>query len=138
MMVLPDDAKLFYPREKLLAVNENHSQIAKVKRGEGGIYPRIRFAINRALFGAADTPAITQVSAPQEPPTCPREPPTWPQEPPTSPQEQPTNPQKPPISRQEPPTSPRTMQDVNARSKIDKAPYSREEIDRLEKVSKPT
>ena len=95
MMVLPDDAKLFYPREKLLAVNENHSQIAKVKRGEGGIYPNIRSAIKRALFGAAGTPAITQVLA-------------------------------------------GTMQDVNASSKTGKASYSRKEIDRVEKVFKPT
>src|SRR5947207_10416155 len=98
MMVSQDSAKLFYPREKLLAVDENHSQIAKVKFGESGIYPDICSAISRAL---SDTPAITQVSA-----------------------------------HQEPPTSPGTMQDVNARSKIDKVSYSRD--DRVEKVSKPT
>jgi len=48
-MVSQDSAKLFYPREKLLAVDENHSQIAKVKFGENGIYPDICSAISRAL-----------------------------------------------------------------------------------------
>src|SRR5207248_2909384 len=148
MMVSLDSARLFYPPEKLLSVDENHSQIAKVKFGESGIYPDICSAISCAL---SDTPAITKVSAPQKPPTgpqkqptspqkqptCPQKPAISPQEPTTSPQKQPTSPQEPPIrpqkqstspqkqtiSQQEPPTSPGTMQDVNARSKIDKVSY---------------
>lgn len=34
--------------------NKNHSQIAKLKRGENGIYPSIRWAIKKALLSAGD------------------------------------------------------------------------------------
>ena len=37
MMVPLDSARLWYPREKLMACNADHSQIAKLKRGENSI-----------------------------------------------------------------------------------------------------
>lgn len=54
MMVSLDSARQWYPREKLVACNADHSQIAKLKRGENGIYPSIRFAIKQALLSAGD------------------------------------------------------------------------------------
>ena len=54
MMVSLDSARQWYPREQLVACNEDHSQIAKLKRGENGIYPSIRWAIKKALLSAGD------------------------------------------------------------------------------------
>ena len=54
MMVSLDSARQWYPREQFVACNEDHSQIAKLKRGENGIYPSIRWAIKKALLSAGD------------------------------------------------------------------------------------
>lgn len=54
MMVSQDSAKQWYPREELLACNADHSQIAKLKRGENSIYPSVRWAIKKALLSAGD------------------------------------------------------------------------------------
>lgn len=54
MMVSLDSARLWYPREERVACNADHSQIAKLKRGESGIYPSVRWAIKQALLSAAD------------------------------------------------------------------------------------
>ena len=37
-----------------MACNADHSQIAKLKRGENSIYPSVRWAIKKALLGARD------------------------------------------------------------------------------------
>ena len=52
MMVSADSARLWYPRENCVACSADHSQLAKLKRGENGIYPSVRGAIKQAL--AAD------------------------------------------------------------------------------------
>lgn len=49
MMVQPDSAKLFWPREESIPCHVYHSQIAKLKRGESGIYPSISWAIQSAV-----------------------------------------------------------------------------------------
>ena len=54
MMVSLDSARQWYPREKLVACNADHSQIAKLKRGESGIYPSVKFAIKQAILSAGD------------------------------------------------------------------------------------
>ena len=54
MMVSLDSARQWYPREEFLACNADHSQIAKLKRGENSIYPSVRWAIKKALLHAGD------------------------------------------------------------------------------------
>lgn len=49
MMVQPDSAQLFWPREELISCHVDHSQIAKLGRGESGIYPSISWAIKSAV-----------------------------------------------------------------------------------------
>ncbi|MCJ1456426.1 hypothetical protein MMC28_006787 [Mycoblastus sanguinarius] len=61
MMVSLDSARLFYPREKLVACNADHSQIAKLERGENGIYPNIKWAVQQVL------PDVTELSRLQVP-----------------------------------------------------------------------
>lgn len=58
MMVSPDSAKQGYPLEDLVACSADHSQIAKLKRGENSIYPDIKRTIKNALRG------LTEVQAP--------------------------------------------------------------------------
>ena len=52
MMVPLDSARQWYPREKFVACNADHSQIAKLKRGENSTYPCVRWAIKKALLSA--------------------------------------------------------------------------------------
>ena len=54
MMVPLDSARQWYPREDFVACNADHSQIAKLKRGENSIYPSVRWAIKKALLSAGD------------------------------------------------------------------------------------
>ena len=50
MMVYQDSAQLNFPKEKVVSCYADHSQIAKLKRGEGGAYPDIKRAIKQALL----------------------------------------------------------------------------------------
>ena len=54
MMVSLDSARQWYPREEFVACNADHTQIAKLKRGENSIYPSVRWAIKKALLSAGD------------------------------------------------------------------------------------
>ena len=54
MMVSLDSARQWYPREKLIACDADHSQIAKLKRGESSIYPDIKRAIRQAMLTVGD------------------------------------------------------------------------------------
>ena len=54
MMVSLDSARQWYPREQLIACDADHSQIAKLKRGESGIYPDIKRAIRQAMLSVND------------------------------------------------------------------------------------
>ena len=54
MMVTLDSARQWLPREKLVACNADHTQIAKLKRGENSIYPSVKFAIKQAMLSAGD------------------------------------------------------------------------------------
>ena len=54
MMVSHDSARLWYPREKAVACNSDHSQLARLKRSENGIYPSVRGAIKQALASTVD------------------------------------------------------------------------------------
>ncbi|KAL8732870.1 MAG: hypothetical protein Q9166_002471 [cf. Caloplaca sp. 2 TL-2023] len=54
MMVSLDSARIWYPGEKLIACDTDHSQIAKLKRGESGIYPDIKRAIKKAMLSVGD------------------------------------------------------------------------------------
>lgn len=54
MMASLDSTRQRYPREKFVACNAYHSQIAKLKRGGNSIYPSVRWAIKKALLRAGD------------------------------------------------------------------------------------
>lgn len=50
MIVLLDSARQWFHREQLIACHTDHSQIAKLKRGQGGAYPDIKGAIKKAML----------------------------------------------------------------------------------------
>jgi hypothetical protein len=52
-MVELDSAQLYFPKESLMAAETDHSQISKIKRGEGGIYSRVKSAIRQGLVSTA-------------------------------------------------------------------------------------
>ncbi|KAL8748381.1 MAG: hypothetical protein Q9184_007347 [Pyrenodesmia sp. 2 TL-2023] len=54
MMVSLDSARLWYPGEKHIACDSDHSHIARLKRGENGIYTLIRSAIKQAMLSIGD------------------------------------------------------------------------------------
>ncbi|KAL8914084.1 MAG: hypothetical protein Q9171_001200 [Xanthocarpia ochracea] len=54
MMVSFDSARQYHPRERCIASDTDHSHIAKLKRGENGIYPDIRSAIKKAMLSVGD------------------------------------------------------------------------------------
>ena len=60
MMVPFDSARLWYPREQPVACNTDHSQIAKLKRGESGIYPIVKWAVQKAIPTAGDLHSETK------------------------------------------------------------------------------
>ena len=64
MMVTPDSAQQYWPREKSFACNTDHSQLAKLKRGENGVYPNIRRAIQQKIHTSAAIHTVTVPSAP--------------------------------------------------------------------------
>ncbi|KFY00368.1 hypothetical protein V490_01391 [Pseudogymnoascus sp. VKM F-3557] len=53
IMVGPNSARLDYRKEKCVSVDCDHSQIAKLKKGEGGIYPTVKSAIKHGLISTA-------------------------------------------------------------------------------------
>ena len=53
-MVSIDSARQWLPREQLISCDADHSQIAKLKRGQGGIYPDIKRAIKQAMLSVGD------------------------------------------------------------------------------------
>lgn len=53
MMVTPDSARQYYPKEKLVSADSDHSQIAKIKKGQNGIYPAVKSAIKHGLVSTA-------------------------------------------------------------------------------------
>ena len=67
MMVPPDSAYLFLPRETRVSCDANHTQIAKLKRGESGIYPNVKWAIKQALLKAVEEQATVSLSRLQLP-----------------------------------------------------------------------
>jgi hypothetical protein len=52
-MVELDSAQLHLPKEQLMSAEADHTQIAKIKKGEGGIYSRIKSAIRHGLVSNA-------------------------------------------------------------------------------------
>lgn len=54
MMVYQDSAQLNFPNEKVVSCHADHSQIAKLRRGESGAYPDIKSAIKKALLRVAE------------------------------------------------------------------------------------
>jgi hypothetical protein len=53
MMVSRDSAQQFYPREKLVSADCDHSQISKIRRGQNGIYPAVKAAVKHGLVSTA-------------------------------------------------------------------------------------
>ncbi|OBT63835.1 hypothetical protein VE03_06602 [Pseudogymnoascus sp. 23342-1-I1] len=62
IMVGPSSARLDYRKEKCVSVDCDHSQIAKLKKGEGGIYPTVKSAIKHGLISTARIVAGKDVS----------------------------------------------------------------------------
>ena len=62
MMVYQDSAQLNFPKEKVVSCYADHSQIAKLKRGESGAYPDIKRAIKQALLRVAEEQVNVELS----------------------------------------------------------------------------
>ena len=62
MMVYQDSAQLNFPKEKMVSCHADHSQMAKLRRGEGGAYPDIKRAIKQALLNVAEEQANVGLS----------------------------------------------------------------------------
>lgn len=62
MVVYQDSAQLNFPREKMISCHADHSQIAKLRRGESTAYPDIKRAIKQALLRVAEEQANIRVS----------------------------------------------------------------------------
>lgn len=61
-MVGPNSARLEYRKEKCVSVYCDHLQIAKLKKGEDGIYPTVKSAIKHGLISTASIVAGKDVS----------------------------------------------------------------------------
>lgn len=55
-MVSDDSARLFLPQEKPIAAHANHSEIAKITRGENSIYPLLKGHITSAIAAPSGHP----------------------------------------------------------------------------------
>lgn len=53
MMVSPSSAQQYYLKEKCVSVDADHSQIAKLKRGQNAVYPDVKSAIKHGLISIA-------------------------------------------------------------------------------------
>ena len=62
MMVYQDSAQLNFPKEKTVSCHADHSQMAKLRRGESGAYPDIKRAIKQALVHVAEEQANVGLS----------------------------------------------------------------------------
>ena len=62
MVVYQDSAQLNFPREKMISCHADHSQIAKLRRGENTAYPDIKRAIKQALLRVAEDQANVKLS----------------------------------------------------------------------------
>ena len=62
MMVYQDSAQLNFPKEKMVSCHADHSQMAKLRRGESGAYPDIKRAIKQALLHVAEDQANAGLS----------------------------------------------------------------------------
>ncbi len=67
MMVYQDSAQLNFPKEKMVSCYADHSQIAKLRRGESGAYPDIKRAIKQALWWVVEEQANVGLSRLQLP-----------------------------------------------------------------------
>ena len=65
MMVYQDSAQLNFPKEKMVSCHADHSQMAKLRRGESGAYPDIKRAIKQALLHVAEEQANVGLSRSQ-------------------------------------------------------------------------
>ena len=62
MMVYQDSAQLNLPKEKTVACHADHSQMAKLRRGESGAYPDVMRTIKQALLRVAEEQANVGLS----------------------------------------------------------------------------
>jgi len=61
-MVPLDAAQSYYPTEKLVFCDADHSQIAKLERGESGIYSSVKWSVKQALYRAVEEQACFGLS----------------------------------------------------------------------------
>lgn len=54
-MLPPSSATQYWPKEKVVHANANHSNIAKLKKGGGSILLNVGMAIKRALVPTAQS-----------------------------------------------------------------------------------
>jgi hypothetical protein len=62
-MVSPNSAQQYYSKEKLVSVDADHSQIAKLTRGENGVYPNVKSAIRHGLVSTAKIVAAADANS---------------------------------------------------------------------------
>jgi hypothetical protein len=62
MMVSPDSAQHYCAKEKSVSADEDHSSIAKLRKGQHGIYPNVKSAIRHGLISTAKIVAIADAS----------------------------------------------------------------------------
>ncbi|KAF3808442.1 hypothetical protein GCG54_00006300 [Colletotrichum gloeosporioides] len=62
-MVDCDSAILFMEKDKAVGVDADHSEIAKIEEGQGGIFPSVKAAIRNALRPTVSFAGITRCSA---------------------------------------------------------------------------
>jgi hypothetical protein len=53
LMVELDSAQLYFPKESLMSSESDHTQMAKIRKGEGGIYSRIKATVRQGLVTTA-------------------------------------------------------------------------------------
>ena len=67
MMVSRDSAQLYFHKETMLSCSADHSQIAKLSRGESGTYPDIKRAVKQALLRVVEDQPDVELSRLQLP-----------------------------------------------------------------------
>lgn len=53
MMLEAHSAKQYWPKEKIILADADHSGIARLKKGQGGIFQNVKATILRALTSTA-------------------------------------------------------------------------------------
>jgi len=64
-LMVTNSSLMYYPKENVIYAETDHSQISRIKRGEGTIYPRIKAAIRQGLASTARIVASVEANSEQ-------------------------------------------------------------------------